>query len=119
MHRESLSEGRNYWDAVSKHYDEFYAHRYSQREDREVQKRLVEAIGQCDKPRILDIGCGTGLGLKLLMTELKEFSYVGMDISEGMISQFRSKVGPMPQGINVDLRVADARYIDQLFPSGS
>lgn len=104
-----------YWDQVSPEYNSLYSGAFSRREDARLQYWLESAIDFRKKPRILDIGCGTGLGLFLLRRISSNFSYVGIDVSEGMLSQFRSRIARSPVGIEVDLIVCDAHDIERLF----
>lgn len=78
-----------YWNAVAFKYDNFYQNAWSQLEDRQLQHWLGQILRKSSiSPRILDLGCGTGLAYRLLEKELASLSYVGLDISERMLSQF-------------------------------
>jgi SAM-dependent methyltransferase len=57
--------------------------------------------------RVLDIGCGTGLGSLFLAREFPHARVRGIDISEEMIREAKSKVGLDPEG-RIAFRVADA-----------
>jgi ubiquinone/menaquinone biosynthesis C-methylase UbiE len=67
--------------------------------------------------RILDIGCGTGVGALFLAREFPRASVRGIDLSEEMIREARSKVGLDPEG-RIAFKVADAAdlpYEDESF----
>jgi ubiquinone/menaquinone biosynthesis C-methylase UbiE len=67
--------------------------------------------------RILDIGCGTGAGTLFLAREFPRASVRGIDLSEEMIREARSKVGLDPEG-RIAFKVADAAdlpYEDESF----
>ncbi len=57
--------------------------------------------------RVLDVGCGTGLGTLFLSREFPHARVRGIDISEEMIREAKSKVGLDPEG-RIAFRVADA-----------
>jgi ubiquinone/menaquinone biosynthesis C-methylase UbiE len=113
------ARARRYWNRISKDYDDFYVDRFSQQEDAQSKRWLAEAVHSRAKLRVLDVGCGTGLGLALLPIETAQIEYTGMDISEGMISQFQAKVDLMHRDMKVTLRVGDARQLDRVFPANS
>lgn len=108
-----------YWNEISKDYDRLYVSHFNRGEDRQTKEWLAEASRFRTRLRILDIGCGTGLGLSLLPQAIEQIEYTGMDISEGMISRFRSKAHALPPNINVELLVGDARWMTRLFSPGS
>jgi SAM-dependent methyltransferase len=57
--------------------------------------------------RVLDIGCGTGIGTLFLAREFPHARVRGVDISEQMIAVAQSKIGLDPEG-RVAFKVADA-----------
>jgi SAM-dependent methyltransferase len=56
--------------------------------ENEVVRHLLSLIAP-PQPRLLDIGCGTGLALDLKLTSIE--NYVGVDPSRGMLSKLREK----------------------------
>lgn len=72
-----------YYDRLADTYDDLYLDPVSTAENLFVQSRLAERFGS--SKYILDIGCGTGLGLRLLRAGGFEGEYVGVDISEKMV----------------------------------
>lgn len=76
-------QGR-YWDAIARRYDGLYKNEWSRRENAWVRQRL-SFIGSMPAPTVVDLGCGTGLGLRMVR-ELSPFAqYFGVDISEKMV----------------------------------
>jgi ubiquinone/menaquinone biosynthesis C-methylase UbiE len=57
--------------------------------------------------RVLDIGCGTGVGTLFLAREFPQARVRGIDISEEMVAEAQSKIGLDPEG-RVAFKVADA-----------
>jgi ubiquinone/menaquinone biosynthesis C-methylase UbiE len=75
-----------YWNGVADEYDSFYKSRWSKLENLDVRSRISSLLER-SQVDILDLGCGTGLGYEILKSiPLKDFSYLGIDISEAMIS---------------------------------
>jgi SAM-dependent methyltransferase len=67
--------------------------------------------------RVLDVGCGTGVGTLFLAREFPHARVRGVDLSEEMISQARAKTGLDPEG-RIAFKVADAAalpYEDESF----
>ncbi len=77
---------RVYYDGIAPGYDSFY----STAVDRYEDARLVDRIAKGSSSRVLDIGCGTGAGLRLVTDAggLPERSYIGTDVSGRMLDQF-------------------------------
>jgi SAM-dependent methyltransferase len=70
---------------------------------------LAVAVTKIDRrpERALDIGTGTGVAALFVAREFPRASVRGVDVSEEMIRQAKSKVGLDPEG-RVGFRVADA-----------
>ncbi len=77
-------------------YDGLY-HDYQFKEDVLAYNSLVmEFLPGLKRPKLLDVGCGTGTHLQLLQDS---FDVEGVDLSEGMLSVARTKVDvPLSQG---------------------
>lgn len=86
MNKESVSP-RAYYDFISDTYDAIFLDPISRAEDAVVKAMLKERL----KPgvRVLDCGCGTGLGRTLTSAITQD--YVGVDLSEEMIKRARQK----------------------------
>src|SRR5690242_17818579 len=94
---------QEYWNEHAEEYDALYTSRWCQLEDERVTawlKRLDLPV----KPTVLDIGCGTGLGLKLLCQAGIICHYFGLDISPKMIEKFDLEPSC---ALSVNLTVAD------------
>jgi SAM-dependent methyltransferase len=80
---------------------------------------LATAVLEVDPApeRVLEVGCGTGIGALFLAREFPQASVRGIDISEEMIREAKAKVGLDPEG-RIAFRVADAAdlpYDDESF----
>jgi ubiquinone/menaquinone biosynthesis C-methylase UbiE len=56
-----------------------------------LHQRLLEYVGLPDGARILDLGCGTGRLLDRLATHFPQLQGTGLDFSEKMLDQARSR----------------------------
>lgn len=82
---------KNYWDDISGSYDKNYRSSWSLSEDNEIAS-LLSSVGTVGTPiRALDLGCGTGLGYKILHKQFAELKYVGVDASSKMLDEAKSK----------------------------
>jgi ribosomal protein L11 methylase PrmA len=54
-------------------------------------KRAYRMLPKFDRPRILDIGCGTGLPT-MVLAELSLGEIVGIDIDDAALSQLRQRI---------------------------
>jgi SAM-dependent methyltransferase len=82
---------KEYWDGVAHQYDRLYNNPWSAFEDDQtasiLNRELAFAPGGC----VLDIGCGNGLGYRLIGGDQVDVSYIGVDISSEMIDQLKKK----------------------------
>lgn len=85
----SLEQSKIYYDTVAPVYDELYTDGISRAENSIVEDILKENLKEGD--RILDIGCGSGLGFALIRNLKMEYEYVGIDISSEMIHKAKAK----------------------------
>jgi malonyl-CoA O-methyltransferase len=62
---------------------------------KEVGLRMLERLEyiQLQPETVLDIGCGTGLGLQALMKRYRKAQVIGMDFAMGMLQQSKRKRG--------------------------
>ena len=74
----------------------------------------VSALHLREGSRVLDIGCGTGLNLPLLLTAVgRSGQVVGVDLSREMLEVARRKTIQAPPG-NLALVQADAEQLDRV-----
>src|SRR5262245_33278377 len=83
---------QSYWDAISDRYDQLYMAQWSDLENRWVQRRL-SFVRTLPAPTVLDLGCGTGLGLRIIRRLNRYAHYVGVDISAQMVGTFAEANG--------------------------
>lgn len=83
------AENLGYWDVLAGDYDSLYASRWSLAEDQRTASILRKERPAAERISVLDLGCGTGLGLNLLGDQDAE-GYVGIDLSEQMLSIFQA-----------------------------
>ncbi len=69
-------------------------------------QRLVMSLPDGDYPRVLDVGCGTGLTSAAMLRRFDVSMLVGVDPAEGMLAVFATKLGDFPD-VRVELRAED------------
>jgi SAM-dependent methyltransferase len=77
---------QHYWQAIAPIYDKLYRDPWSASEDSEVATMVRRLVS--DQSTVVDLGCGTGLGCRLLDPGQTQVGYVGVDISAEMLYQF-------------------------------
>src|SRR5437660_1674246 len=102
QHGEPVSAVATYYDLVADEYDGYYFDPLSRAENEIVKQLLKEKIALGAK--VLDLGCGTGLGYDLADAEKRHLEYQGMDISESMVARGKKRLGAKP---NCNLFVGD------------
>jgi ubiquinone/menaquinone biosynthesis C-methylase UbiE len=108
-----LHQSRLYYDAVAQDYDDLYTDGISQAENALVVRELRQ---MCAGKRVLDLGCGSGLGYELLLEACgSAFEYVGVDISSQMVEAARKR---WPAVENAAFEVMDAADLSY-FPADS
>ncbi len=81
----------SYWDGVAQRYHALYDNEWSLFEDSVLKSDLQRLVGQTAGKRILDVGCGMGLGYELLGGVASGADYVGVDISGAMLHELRER----------------------------
>lgn len=69
-------------------------------------RRLVAAIPDGEYRDVLDVGCGTGWSAEAMADRFGPIRLTGVDASEGMLEQFRAKLGDRSD-IDATLHAAD------------
>lgn len=93
-----------YWNERSVDYDSGQGHGMGASE-KEAWKRVLKSVLPGTGLRVLDIGCGTG-ELSLVLAEMGN-DVIGIDISEKMLNQARSKAKAHDLKIRFELGDAD------------
>lgn len=78
---------REYWDRLATTYDSLYQSPWSRYEDSLTQRTLTREYRIAGGTQVLDLGCGSGLGFRLLKSQFPELSYTGIDFSPRMLSE--------------------------------
>lgn len=78
-----------YWSNLSIKYDSLYTSTWSSFEDRQLQEWITQLCAG-KTGQLLDLGCGTGLGYKLLRQAAPHIEYEGVDISGEMLDKMRT-----------------------------
>jgi len=78
---------QKHYDEVADKYDHHYDHSRGRCYHTHLSLHLMEALQE--RGHLLDIGCGTGLFVEKYITETR--TAIGLDISQGMISQARRR----------------------------
>ncbi|MHB8127605.1 MAG: class I SAM-dependent DNA methyltransferase [Mobilitalea sp.] len=77
------------WDKLAKKYDNLWVQNYSLAPTRKAVLINIEKLDNINK--LLDIGCGTGQLLQEIYINNKNIKLYGLDKSEQMIAQAKSK----------------------------
>lgn len=89
-------EIEKYYNIVADKYDSLYIDPISISENNWVYKKFSKMLNSFnDNVTVLDLGCGTGLGYEFLLKHSlcnnKKHSYIGIDISNRMVSEAQQK----------------------------
>ncbi len=82
----------------------------------EGAQRLVLSIPPGTYDDVLDVGCGTGWATQALIDRFAPARVTGVDPAEGMLAQFREKLGDIP---NVDITLHEAGVEDMPVPAAA
>jgi SAM-dependent methyltransferase len=89
--------GAKYWDSIAPVYEELYASPWSQFEDSTTKDALRVELSRGPGYRVLDVGCGSGLGYELLLNIDPTIFYIATDVSECMLRLFEEKHPGVPR----------------------
>lgn len=96
--------------------------RFQRQKDR-IRKRLLKytrkafwMLPQLDKPRILDIGCGSGVPT-IELARLSDGEIIGLDIDQDMLDVLRENIEKA--GLGDRVKVINRSLLDMEFPDGS
>lgn len=88
-----------------------------------IRKRLLEytrkafsILPKLDRPRILDVGCGTGIPT-LELAKLSDGEIIALDINQGLLDILIRKIGKA--GISNRVKVMERSIFDMKFPDES
>ena len=104
------------WDLVADKYDSFYSRAIHRHEDRVVERVLKRVALSGIGGAVLDLGCGTGNGLRALQCA-KGYSpreYCGVDSSAGLLEKFWHHNTPTALGGGVGVRLLNRRGEDEI-----
>ncbi len=79
-------------------------------------RKAFRMLPQLDKPRILDIGCGSGVPT-VELARLSGGEVIGIDIDQDMLDVLRGKVEKA--GLSHSVKVINRSLFDMEFPDGS
>lgn len=85
------ADDAEYWNRISLIYDQLYSGIWSQMEDLQTEAWLGSLLKSRTRITVLDLACGTGLGLSLLNKRKIEIEYHGLDMSVHMLTCLQKK----------------------------
>jgi phosphatidylethanolamine/phosphatidyl-N-methylethanolamine N-methyltransferase len=72
----------------------------------DARRRSIERLALAHGDRVLLVGAGTGLDLEYLSSGLR---ITAIDVTPAMLNRLRRRAQRL--GVNVDIHIADARYL--------
>lgn len=116
-HTEPDTKGE--FNRIAPAYNQSFANTFDEAEEEFIFSKFAHLLRRRD---VLDIGCGTGLVKRLADRDLfKMRSYVGVDYSEGMISEALARLPVTDWHPNADVKfvVGDMVELMNSMPAGS
>lgn len=83
-----IDNNKSYWDGLANKYNLLYNDKWSILENNYIAFKLNEVLIN-EKCKVLDLGCGTGLGFDLSSQSGLVVDYVGVDLSNQMITELK------------------------------
>lgn len=96
------------WDAVAERYDDLFL------QDpvyREILRRMAEEVREGEDTRVLDLGCGTGNLISVLLQRHPSLIVVGVDPSQGMRRKCADRFSDFP-----GVTISEGEALDIPFP---
>lgn len=90
MENNWTENNNTYWNEIAKQYNESYNDSWSKLENEFIANKL-SFVNKKSNFKILDLGCGTGLGYLLCSLSNSNIEYTGVDISSEMLSVLQAK----------------------------
>lgn len=90
MENNWTKNNNSYWDEIAKQYNSSYKDSWSILENEFVAKKL-SFVNKLPNFKVLDLGCGTGLGYFLCIASNPNIEYTGVDISLEMLKVLEEK----------------------------
>jgi ubiquinone/menaquinone biosynthesis C-methylase UbiE len=103
MHKDAVA----CFDRWAEDYDRAFLSRHIRR----IQKQVVHLMSPAQDASVLDVGCGTGEGIRYLRRFVKGGFLAGLDISPQMIEVARAKFSDQPPQPVIELKVGDAEQL--------
>ena len=108
-HNNPIESMAGFFDSRAGDYDQHMAENVDSFAD------LYEAVARpftptTDPVRILDLGCGTGLELPLILARVPRATVTGVDLSAGMLAQLRARFAASAS--SPTLHLIQASYLD-------
>jgi ubiquinone/menaquinone biosynthesis C-methylase UbiE len=94
-----------HWDDLASRFDDIFL---ADPAYRETLERMVGLVEKGEDARIMDLGCGTGNLIALLLDRFPRARVVGVDPSPGMRERCEQRFGSLP---NVEIREGDGLVI--------
>ena len=104
------STQESYWSSLAPSYNSLYTNDWARRENELVATRLT-FLANLDRPLVVDLAAGTGLGRELVLRANPQARYLGVDLAKAMLDaaddRFSAIVAAMDQ-IPIQSATADA-----------
>jgi SAM-dependent methyltransferase len=114
-HEEWTRVHADYWNNIASDYDTQYSNLWSMYENTLVQQRLSSILCQVpETAKVVEFGCGTGLGYSMVSRLGVDIKYTGIDISSAMLNGFARHAADDISLLNVPLESVSPGQFDGL-----